>query len=102
MGRARVASSAAPPEEVQLAQQPTTEEKVAALVAAILAGTVAVPNPTLGVAEALLSLTPLSLPEALAIRISADVARLVVQVQITPARAGAAETAAREDNLVYR
>ncbi len=62
-----------------MAENPRSEEKAAALIAAILAGAVPTLNPTLGVAEALLFLTPSSLPEALAVRISADVARLVVR-----------------------
>ena len=76
MGRARPTNSAEP------TQEPTpTEEAVLALVAAILAGSVSVPNPTLAIAEALLNLIPGFFSPDLSARISADVARLVVSDQ---------------------
>jgi hypothetical protein len=83
-------------------QQSSTEEEVAALVAAILAGSVVVPNPALAIAEALLNLIPSFLPSAIKVRISADIARLVVQDQPTPTNRTGANLAASQSNLAYR
>ncbi len=104
MGRQRVAS----PEGPQAAQQPqtsdqtTTEEEVAALVAAILAGSVSIPIPTLAIAEALLNLVPGFLPTPVQVRISADVARMVSEVGTNTQRPSGASLAAQRGNLAYR
>jgi hypothetical protein len=95
MGRQRVAS----PGETR---QSPAEEEVAALVAAILAGSIVVPNPALAIAEALLNLIPSFLPSLIKVRISADIARLVVQDQPTPTNGTGANLAASESNLAYR
>ncbi len=97
MGRTRPAEQ--PPQEEE---QSTTEEKVAALIAAILAGTIVVPNPLLAIAQALLALIPTGIPAALGARISADTARLVLTDQPSVTRGLTASSAASRDNLLYR
>jgi hypothetical protein len=83
-------------------RQSPTEQEVAALVAAILAGSESAPNPPLAIAEALLNLLPAFLPSDVKVRISADVARLVSDGQLEQSGGSQAIVVAQRSNLAYR